>query len=103
MAEGGGGREATGAAAGALELLRARSGAPDVFIRYASQDAVVADTVVGGLERAGLTCWIAPRNVIPGALYADEIVRAMDTVKAVVLILSENAAAPPQQRPTIGD
>ena len=83
--------------------MRARYGAPDVFISYASQDAVVADTVFGALERAGLTCWIAPRNVIPAALYADEIVRAMDTAKAVVLIFSENAAAPPHQRPTIGD
>jgi hypothetical protein len=43
------------------------------------------------------------RNVIPAALYADEIVRAMDTAKAVALFLSENAAAAPQQRPTIGD
>jgi TolB-like protein len=64
-----------------------------VFISYASQDAAVADTVVGALERAGLRCWIAPRDVVPGALYADEIVRAINESKVVVLILSEQAVA----------
>ena len=54
MAEGGGGKEATGAAPEAPEALRAYSGAPDIFISYASQDAAVADAVVGALERAGL-------------------------------------------------
>jgi hypothetical protein len=47
MAEGGGGGQAMGAAPGAPEPLRAQSGIPDVFISYASQDATVADSVVG--------------------------------------------------------
>ena len=93
MAEGGGGDQAMGAAPGAPESLRLQSGAPDVFISYASQDAAVADAVVGALERAGLTCWIAPRDVVPGALYADEIVRAINEAKVVVLVLSEYAVA----------
>jgi TIR domain len=93
MAEGGGGGQAMGAAPGAPEPLRAQSGIPDVFISYASQDATVADSVVGALEHAGLKCWIAPRDVVPGALYADEIVRAINEAKVVVLILSEQAVA----------
>jgi len=64
-----------------------------VFISYASQDAAIANTVVGALERAGLRCWIAPRDVVPGALYADEIVRAINESKVVILILSEQAVA----------
>jgi TolB-like protein len=64
-----------------------------VFISHASQDTAVADTVVRALERAGLKCWIAPRDVVPGALYADEIVRAINESKVVVLILSEQAVA----------
>src|SRR6202035_2243995 len=60
MAEGGDGERATGAAVAAPEALRAPSGTRDVFISYASQDAAVADVVVGALERAGLKCWIAP-------------------------------------------
>jgi TolB-like protein len=72
-----------------------RNGKPDVFISYASQDAAVADAVVGALEHAGLPCWIAPRNVVPGSLYADEIVSAINNAKAVVLVLSEHAIASP--------
>jgi TolB-like protein/Flp pilus assembly protein TadD len=77
----------------ATEPARAQSGAPDVFVSYASQDAAVADAVVAALERAAIRCWIAPRDVVPGALYADEIVGAINEAKVVVLILSEAAAA----------
>jgi TolB-like protein/predicted Zn-dependent protease len=66
---------------------------PTVFISYASPDAAVADAVVAALEHAGLPCWIAPRNVVPGSLYADEIVGAIDDARVVVLILSEHAIA----------
>jgi len=37
---------------------------------YASADAALARIVVANLERAGLTCWIAPRDVQPGTPYA---------------------------------
>jgi MFS family permease len=48
--------------------------APILFVSYASQDTAVADTVVAALERAGIKCWIASRDVVTGALYADEII-----------------------------
>jgi len=66
-----------------------------VFISYASQDAAVANSVVEALEGYGVKCWIAPRDVVPGALYADEIVRAINEAQVVVLILSEQAVASP--------
>jgi TolB-like protein/Tfp pilus assembly protein PilF len=75
------------------ERTAGAAGAPRaVFISYASQDAAVASTVVKALERSGVACWIAPRDVTPGAFYADEIVHAIDAAKAIVLILSKNAA-----------
>src|ERR1700681_4581217 len=74
---------------------RASSGTPDVFISYASQDATFANAVVGALEGQGLKCWIAPRDVVPGSLYADGIVRAINEARVVVLILSEHAVASP--------
>ena len=64
-----------------------------VFISYASQDAAVAGALVGALERHGVGCWIAPRDVKAGALYADAIVRAIGNAKAFVLVLSESAIA----------
>ena len=39
----------------------------------------------------GIPCWIAPRDVKPGAQYADAIVRAIGEAKAVVLIMSASA------------
>jgi TolB-like protein/Flp pilus assembly protein TadD len=89
------GKEATSAAPGAPADSGPQSGTSDVFISYASQDAAVADAVVQSLEHAGLKCWIAPRDVVPGALYADEIVRAINESKVIVLVLSEQAIASP--------
>ena len=80
MAEGGGDEKASGST-------------PPVFISYASQDAAVAAALVEGLERRGIACWIAPRDVEAGALYADAIVRAISGAKALVLVLSKSAIA----------
>ena len=63
-----------------------------VFISYASQDVAVADAIVAALERHGLKCWIAPRDVTPGEFYADAIVRALNVARTLVLVLTENAA-----------
>jgi TolB-like protein len=62
-----------------------------VFISYASHDATGAQKVCSGLETAGFPCWIAPRNVVPGTLYAEGIVRAINQSTILVLILSEQA------------
>jgi adenylate cyclase len=64
----------------------------DVFVSYASQDAAVANSVVDALEKQGIRCWIAPRDVTPGEFYADAIVHAIDSAKALVLVLSQHAA-----------
>jgi TolB-like protein len=63
----------------------------DVFVSCASQDAAVANSIVENLEQHGLRCWIAPRDVKPGAQYADAIVRAINEAKAVVLVMSGSA------------
>lgn len=63
----------------------------DAFLSYASRDAAIADSVVRGLESAGVACWIAPRDVPPGAQYADAIVRAINGAKVLILVLSESA------------
>src|ERR1700752_1050491 len=65
----------------------------DVFVSYATQDAEFANGIVEALEGQGLRCWIAPRDVVPGSLYADGIVRAINGAKVFVLVLSEHAVA----------
>src|SRR2546421_5062856 len=64
-----------------------------VFISYASNDAAVAGVLVEALERHGVGCWIAPRDVQAGAQYADAIVRAISGAKTFVVVLSESAIA----------
>ncbi len=64
-----------------------------VFISYATHDAPVAKSVCSALEAAGFSCWIAPRDVVPGTIYADGIIRAINDSKILVLILSESAVA----------
>ncbi|MDH4260344.1 MAG: TIR domain-containing protein [Gammaproteobacteria bacterium] len=83
MAEGGGDEHPKGAP----------SGSPDVFVSYASQDAALANDIVETLERNGLRCWIAPRDVTPGAHYADAIILAISGAKALILVLSDSAIA----------
>ncbi len=92
MAERDGENRAAGAAPAAL---RTRPAAPEVFISYASQDSAVAEAVCAALEREGMTCWVAPRDVVPGEFYADAIVRAIDAAALIVLILSKHAAGSP--------
>jgi adenylate cyclase len=73
----------------------AQSATPDVFISYASANSAVAEAACEAIEQAGMTCWIAPRDVTPGASYAGQIIHAIDAAKAVVLILSQHAASSP--------
>src|SRR6202051_4712316 len=77
------------------EMPHQGSGFHDVFISYAPQDVATANAVSTALERAGLSCWIAPRDVVPGCLYADEIVGAINDAKVVVLVLSEHSVGSP--------
>jgi TIR domain len=51
------------------------------LLGYASQDAAFAAALVEALERRGIACWIAPRDVKAGALYADAIVHAISGVR----------------------
>jgi tetratricopeptide (TPR) repeat protein len=71
--------------------VQAPEGPSRVFVSYASRDAAVASALVETLERHGVACWIAPRDVKAGALYAEAIVRAISEAKALVLVLSERA------------
>src|ERR1019366_6393724 len=62
-----------------------------VFISYASADKPAADSICSGLERGGITCWIAPRDVTPGVFYADAIVEAINSARILIVVLSVNS------------
>jgi serine/threonine-protein kinase len=74
--------------------LEPEPGAPRAaFISYASADRSVAELLCARLEAAGIDCWIAPRNVRPGDLYADAIVQAINRCRILLLILSQSSVA----------
>ena len=64
-----------------------------IFISYAANDAETANAACRYLESRGVTCWIAPRDVKPGAQYADAIVRAINEATALVVVMSASAMA----------
>ena len=68
----------------------------DVFISHSSKDKHVADAICAVLERRGLRCWIAPRDVTPGASWGAEIVAAIENSHLMVLVVSEAANGSPQ-------
>ena len=60
-----------------------------LFVSHVSEDRDAATQVVEELERRGLRCWIAPRNVRPGRPFDDEIASAIETCQVMLLIFSE--------------
>jgi len=69
-----------------------------VFVSYSLSDRDTADGLVAHLEANGLECWVAPRDVTPGADWAAEIVDAIAAARIMVLVFSASANASPQVR-----
>lgn len=64
---------------------------PLVFISHSSEDRGVAGKVCEALERRGLGCWLASRDIGPGENFQEAIVKAIRTVRAMVLVFTGNA------------
>ena len=73
-----------------------------IFISYSSSDKVVADQACASLEAAGYGCWIAPRNIEPGADYPAAILEALQHARAVVVVVSAAAVASPHILSEVG-
>jgi hypothetical protein len=72
--------------------------AHDAFISYSSKDKAVADAVCATLEQHQIRCWIAPRDIGPGAEWGESIVSAIHCSRVMVLIFSASANESPQIR-----
>ncbi len=64
-----------------------------VFISHASKNHALADDIRRRLEELELPCWIAPRDIPPGSSYGSEIVSAIESCLAVVVVLTDEANA----------
>jgi formylglycine-generating enzyme required for sulfatase activity len=76
--------------------------APQVFISYASADKTIADRVCETLEESGVSCWIAPRDIPAGMAYPAAIVEAVQSVRVLVLVLTEHATGSPHILSEVG-
>jgi hypothetical protein len=65
--------------------------AHDIFISHSSKDKTIADAVCATFEANGMRCWVAPRDVPPGAAWGGAIVDAIEQSRVMVLIFSDNA------------
>jgi hypothetical protein len=70
--------------------------AHDVFISYSHRDKTAADAACAVLESSGVRCWIAPRDVSPGAQdWPTAIIEAIGGCRVMVLIFSSEANSSP--------
>lgn len=63
----------------------------DIFISYANEDLKLAEKICEYLENDNKNCWIAPRDILPGKEYGEEIIRGIEECKAFVLIYSDES------------
>jgi tetratricopeptide (TPR) repeat protein len=75
------------------ERVKAR-GAPllrEVFLSYSSKDKAIGEEMCSALEREGIPCWIAPRDIVPGKRYTAQIIDAIVASRVFVLIFSSSS------------
>ena len=62
-----------------------------VFISHSSADRSAAAEICAELEQRGVGCWIALRDISPGANFGEAITSAMSMARIMVLVFSRNA------------
>jgi hypothetical protein len=87
---------AAGTAGGAaVSSSSSPSSPPVVFISYSTPQFAMALETCRFVERGGLACWMAPRDIPPGAAYPDAIAAAIRQCRAMVVLVSEAANVSP--------
>src|SRR5260221_11384593 len=62
-----------------------------IFISFASNDRKAADAICSAIERRGMRCWIATRNIGAGENFQEAITRAIRSAKVMILVFSAHA------------
>lgn len=65
--------------------------AKQIFLSYSSEDKSSVEKICNLLESRGITCWMAPRDVRAGEDYGEQIIKAIESTKIKVLVLSTNS------------
>src|ERR1700693_1389766 len=67
--------------------------AKDVFVSHATEDAALAHRLAAFLEACGIQCFLASRDIPPGAVWDEAVVDGIDHCAGMVLVLSTRANA----------
>lgn len=62
-----------------------------IFISHSSKEAEQATEICSELEKSGHTCFLAPRDIRSGCVYAEEILNGIDGSDIMLLLLSREA------------
>lgn len=63
----------------------------DIFISYKSEEEAYARKIRSVLEANGISCWMAPDSIPVGSNYMKQIPLAIESCKAMILIVSEKS------------
>ena len=62
-----------------------------VFISHASQDYRLANEIRRLLKEREIPCWTAPRDILPGRSYGEEIIKAIHQCAVTLLVFTQKA------------
>jgi hypothetical protein len=65
----------------------------EIFTSYSRRDTETVDSIVGKMTQAGINVWLDRADIKAGNTWRVQIVQAIDTCAAFVLMLSPNSAA----------
>lgn len=74
----------------------------DIFISHSVVDKDLANYLCNAFEANGLSCWIAPRNIVPGTEWADSITNAISDCSVLFVVYSQNSIKSTQVAKEIG-
>lgn len=62
----------------------------DVFLAHSSKDKPLIRQIYQTLKERGMRPWLDEEEIVPGALFQDEIQRAIGTIKAAAIFIGED-------------
>jgi hypothetical protein len=63
------------------------------FISYSSRDSVLAESLKSSIEGDGISCFYAPRDILPRKVWPEELEQEIDRADLILLLYTDNAAA----------